>query len=114
MIYHQARLGDTWHDIVELTLEEMPPIDRIVANWYTSTHPQSHFKNRLLVARATQDGRLGLLNRDLSVRGADGVADKHAIESAEQLHQILDGRFGIRLAMADASRVWQLLETWPT
>ena len=63
LVYHQARLGDEWHDVCELTLEEMPLIDRIVANWYTSTHPGSHFKNRLLVARALPDGvaeRFGL------------------------------------------------------
>src|SRR5262249_41849844 len=36
--YHQARLGDEWQDIYDFTLEEMPAIDREVANWYTSTH----------------------------------------------------------------------------
>ncbi|MBA3541003.1 MAG: arylamine N-acetyltransferase, partial [Deltaproteobacteria bacterium] len=38
-IYHQVQFGEEWHDVCEFTLEEMPPIDRVVANWYTSTHP---------------------------------------------------------------------------
>jgi N-hydroxyarylamine O-acetyltransferase len=97
MIYHQARLGDDWHDIAEITLEEMPLIDRIVANWYTSTHPQSHFKHRLLVARATPTGRVTLLNDTLSIRGADGVAEKYRVESHEHLLRILDEHFGITL-----------------
>ncbi len=96
-IYHQARLGDTWHDVAELTLEEMPLIDRIVANWYTSTHPQSHFKSRLVVARATPTGRIGLLNDELSIRGADGIAAKQRIESPGHLLEVLDEHFGIAL-----------------
>jgi N-hydroxyarylamine O-acetyltransferase len=97
MIYHQARLGHDWHDIAEITLEEMPVIDRIVANWYTSTHPQSHFKHRLLVARATPTGRVTLLDDTLSIRGADGVAEKHRVESHDHLVRILDDHFGITL-----------------
>jgi N-hydroxyarylamine O-acetyltransferase len=100
-IYHQAKLGDEWHDVCELTLEEMPLIDRIVANWYTSAHPQSHFRNRLLVARATPDGRVTLLNDTLSIRGADGHAEKQRVESREHLLQLLDAHFGLALP-ADA------------
>jgi N-hydroxyarylamine O-acetyltransferase len=93
IIYHQVRLGESWHDVAELTLEEMPVIDRIVANWYTSTHPQSHFKQRLTVARATGDGRIAILNDELAIRGRD-VA-KTRIDSADQLRAILIEHFGI-------------------
>ncbi len=99
-IYHQVRLGDAWHDVAELTLEEMPVIDRVVANWYTSTHPQSHFKNRLTVARATPTGRVAILNDELSIRHADGRADKHRIESPAHLLGILDEHFGITVPTA--------------
>jgi N-hydroxyarylamine O-acetyltransferase len=44
--FHQIRFGDDWHDVYEFTGEEMPEIDRVVGNWYTSTHPQSGFKSR--------------------------------------------------------------------
>ena len=97
LIYHQALLGGTWHDVAELTLEEMPPIDRIVANWYTSAHPSSHFRSRLLVARATETGRIGLLNDELSIRGADGVATKQKVRSTSHLLELLAEHFGIEL-----------------
>ena len=98
LIYHQVRFGDEWHDVSELTLEEMPPIDRVVGNWYTSTHPQSHFRNRLLVARAAPDGgRIGLLNRELSIRDRSGHAEKRAIETQDELLDVLDEHFGISL-----------------
>src|SRR6478609_4781709 len=43
-LYHQLRFGADWQDVCEFTLEEMPPIDREVGNWFTSAHPDSHFK----------------------------------------------------------------------
>jgi N-hydroxyarylamine O-acetyltransferase len=96
-IYHQVLLGEEWHDVSEFTLEEMPPIDREVANWYTSAHPGSHFKNRLLVARGLPDGgRVGLLNRELTVRGRDGRAERRVIASPDELLEMLEQHFGLR------------------
>ncbi len=96
LIYHQVLFGDEWNDVCEFTLEEMPVIDRIVANWYTSAHPASHFKNRLLVARALPDGaRLGLLNRELTVRQRDGHAERHVVQTPDELLVVLAERFGV-------------------
>jgi N-hydroxyarylamine O-acetyltransferase len=96
MIYHQVRLGDDWQDLYELTLEEMPAIDRIVSNWYTSTHPDSHFKHRLTVARALAGGRrLTILNRELTRRERDGSAERRVIESPDELLAILAEQFGL-------------------
>ena len=96
LIYHQVQFGDEWHDVCEFTLEEMPPIDRVVANWYTSTHPSSHFKNRLVVARALPDGgRVGILNREFSVRGRDGHSERRALETPEELLAVLAEHFGL-------------------
>jgi len=54
----------------------MPPIDRELANWFTSTHPQSHFRSRLVAARAAPDGvRLAVLNNEFTTRCADSRAD---------------------------------------
>lgn len=98
VIYHQARLGEEWHDVLELTLEQMPPIDREVANWYTSTHPQSHFRDRLMVARAGAHGmRHTLLNHELTHRRPDGTADRHHVATPEELLRVLDEVFELRL-----------------
>lgn len=96
VIFHQARLGDDWHDIYELTLEEMPPIDREVGNWYTSAHPRSHFKQRLMAACALPEGRrVSLLNRELTVRDRDGRADHRLIGSPDELLEVLEAQFGL-------------------
>jgi N-hydroxyarylamine O-acetyltransferase len=96
--FHQVRFGDEWHDLCEFTLEEMPMIDRELANWYTSAHPQSHFKNRLMVARATATGRLAVLNHEFTVRGPDGRADTRNLDSPEALLGVLAEHFGLRFA----------------
>jgi N-hydroxyarylamine O-acetyltransferase len=94
--FHQARLGDEWVDVCEFTLEEMPPIDREVGNWYTSAHPQSHFKSRLTVARALPDGgRASILNRTLTIRKRGGEGTHREIASPRELLVILAEHFGL-------------------
>ncbi len=101
-LFHQVRLGgqgaEQWQDVCEFTLEQMPPVDREVANWFTSAHPLSHFRNRLVVARAAEHGvRHSLLNHDLTFRRADGSAEHHRIETPEELLVVLDEVFELRL-----------------
>ena len=94
--FHQARLGDEWHDVLEFTGEEMPEIDRELANWFTSAHPQSHFRNRLVAARALPDGgRLTLLNRELSTRNRTGEASTRMLRTPEELLDVLAVDFGL-------------------
>jgi len=96
-MFHQVQLAGAWHDVCEFTLEEMPPIDREVANWYTSAHPGSHFKSRLVVARALPEGgRAGILNRDFSLRDRSGEAVHRTLTSPDELLDVLDGYFDLR------------------
>lgn len=94
--FHQARLGDVWSDVCELTLEEMPPIDRELANWYTSAHPASSFRSRLIVARsAPAGGRVTLADRELTLRAADGRGVGRVVASPEALLDVLRAQFGL-------------------
>jgi len=110
--FHQVKLGDEWHDAYEFTLEEMPPIDREVANWYTSTHPASPFRLRLSVARALPEGqRLTLLNRELRVRRRDGTAEVRVLDTPDELLAVLAERFG--LVFAPGTRFPCAALDWP-
>jgi len=94
--FHQARLGAEWHDVLEFTGEEMPPIDRELANWFTSTHPQSHFKSRLVAARALPDGgRLTLLNRNVTTRRRNGEVETRVLATPADLLDVLAADFGL-------------------
>jgi N-hydroxyarylamine O-acetyltransferase len=111
--FHQARFGDTWTDVYEFTGEEMPPIDRLVANWFTSAHPESHFRNRLIVARAAPDGRrITLLNRELKLRDRHGVATTQVIDSADALRDALAQHFGLHFP--EGTRFGEGPAPWPT
>ncbi|MBM9589760.1 arylamine N-acetyltransferase [Leptospira sp. 201903075] len=94
--FHQVLFPSGWVDVCEFTLEEMPEIDRELANWFTSAHPKSHFKDRLIVAQAGKDGqRHTLVNRELSERDKNGVAHKLIIKSPEELLVTLKEKFNL-------------------
>ncbi|TGL41015.1 arylamine N-acetyltransferase family protein [Leptospira perdikensis] len=94
--FHQVLFPSGWIDVCEFTLEEMPEIDRELANWFTSTHPKSHFRDRLIVAQAGSDGkRYTLVNRELSERDKNGIAYKTKIDTPEELLQILKKNFNL-------------------
>lgn len=106
LYFHQAQLGGNWEDIYQLTLEEMPLIDRQVANWYTSTHPDSRFRNILMVAKAAPDGvRLTMLNDEFSIRDAQGYATKYPIGSKKEMLDILAEHFDMHLPIDSAIKV---------
>jgi len=96
-IFHQASFAGAWHDVYEFTLEPMHPIDRVLGNWFTSTHPQSHFRGALMVARATPEGRLTLLDRTLTWRALGQDAQSQTLDSHAALFTALSERFGLRL-----------------
>jgi N-hydroxyarylamine O-acetyltransferase len=73
----------------------MHDIDRELANWYTSAHPSSQFKSRLMAARATPTGRATLLNRRFTRRAKDGSARDHDIKTPAELLDILAREFGL-------------------
>ncbi len=93
---HQARLADSWTDVYEFTGEEMPPIDREVANWYTSAHPRSHFRDQVMAARALPDGgRVTLRGAELKRRARDGRAETRVLRSPDELLEALATEFGL-------------------
>ncbi len=94
--FHQVRHGEVWNDVYEFTGEEMPLVDRTVASWFTSAHPHSHFRDRLMAARALDDGRrLTLLNRELTMRARDGSTETRSIDTPEELLKVLAESFGL-------------------
>lgn len=82
--FHQAWVNNQWLDIYEFHGEEMPASDQKVANWYTSTYPESSFSKQIMAARALPDGgRLSFLDGKLRHRYPDGhVTTQHISPSA--------------------------------
>ncbi|MBV9740172.1 MAG: arylamine N-acetyltransferase [Hyphomicrobiales bacterium] len=91
----QARLASEWRDVYRFTLEPQFSIDIEMANWFTSTHPNSRFRNALMVQRLTPNGRVSLLNRRLARRFVDGRVEEGMLTDARELEETLGAEFGI-------------------
>jgi len=95
-LFHQVKVNGEWTDVCEFTGEEMPLIDRELANWWTSTNPGSKFRQRLTAARAGLDGtRRSILNREFTVRRGAQILTQHEISSADELLELLAEHFGL-------------------
>ena len=110
--FHQAKLGEAWADVYEFTLEEMPAVDRELANWWVSTHATSHFRHNVLVALARPDGtRYGLFNREFTHRRGAEVLERFEVADADHLLAVLAERFGLQLP--PGTRFGADGRTWP-
>lgn len=94
--FHQIQLGAEWSDVYEFTGEAMPEIDRELANWWTSTHPASKFRQNLMVARAGPDGtRCALLNREFTHRRGAAILEQRQLATPAELLAVLGERFDL-------------------
>lgn len=90
----QALLGDQWEPLYQLDTEPPQPADLEMANWYTSTHPSSHFRHGLIAARATPGARFTLRGSRMRVRSADGELQELLL-SASGIETALEEHFDI-------------------
>lgn len=96
--FHQVLIGDEWKSVYEFTGEQMLGIDREVGNWWTSASPASTFRDKIMVAMAAPDGsRHSLATRKYSHRKNGEPIESIEIESSQQLLELLDQRFGLRI-----------------
>jgi hypothetical protein len=54
-------------------------IDYEVANRYVSTHPESHFRKNLMLARTAPGRRYALTNRSLSIHHTNGRSEQREL-----------------------------------
>lgn len=93
----QAAAGDGWEDLYRFTREPQFPIDQETANWFTSTHPNSLFRNNLLMERLTPRVRTSLFNRRLTQRYPDGRIDESQLPDAAALGRVLTEAFELEV-----------------
>lgn len=93
----QAQVRGEWQPLYEFTTRTRPGIDLRVGSWYVSTHPSSPFVRSLTVARITDDARMNLAGRNLTIHRAD-ASEKIRLEDAAAVVDALRDRFGINVA----------------
>lgn len=96
-LFHQVKLGAEWTDVYEFTGEEMPPIDRELANWWTSTNPGSKFRQHLAAARAGPAGtRFAIRDREFTHRCGAEILTHRELATPDELLAVLAENFGLR------------------
>lgn len=88
----QALVEDRWRPVYSIGAEPWLENHYEMANWYTSTHPKSHFRQRLIVTRTTPEARFILAEGRLTVRRPDGTAEKRFL-NADEIMEALDRVF---------------------
>ncbi|MFC3284563.1 arylamine N-acetyltransferase family protein [Litchfieldella rifensis] len=95
----QARLGEEWQSLYELSPELQLEVDYELPNWFTATHPTSHFRHNLSVARTTPEARYALADRRLTIRTPEGEAERRML-SADEIERSLSETFGLAVEPA--------------
>jgi N-hydroxyarylamine O-acetyltransferase len=93
----QVKTQHGWEAVYQLSLHEQTTADWEMANWYTSTSPQSRFLSALMAARPVGERRYGLLDNVLSIHLSDGTTQRRVLETPHELESVLRDEFGISL-----------------
>jgi N-hydroxyarylamine O-acetyltransferase len=92
----EASWGGEWKPLYRFTLEPQYPADYEVSSWYLCHHPGSLFRQVLMTARATADGRYALRNNALAIHRNNGT-EKRVLADAVALRSSLENDFALQL-----------------
>ena len=94
MLVLQILRQEGWMDLYAFIPQGREPIDFEVANWFTSTYPESRFVQTLTVQKPTPEARFILRNKMFVIdRGSQ--PETMEIKTREELIHILDHNFGL-------------------
>ena len=89
-------IGGEWKPFYRFTLEPQFPSDYEVSNFYLCHHPSSFFRQMLVGARVTPDGRYALRNNALAIH-RKGETEKRTLADASVLRSSLEIDFTLKL-----------------
>jgi N-hydroxyarylamine O-acetyltransferase len=105
----RVQAGGKTIDAWATTLDHQNPVDFEVGNHFTSTHPKSPFMNMILMRALTADGRVTVMNRDVTIwRG--GVAQPATLADRAALRALLAEHFGFDLPEVEQMTVPAIAE----
>ncbi|SRR5690625_2954823 len=105
--FHQSWKHGQWQDIYEFMNKPMYLADQRMANWYTSTHPDSHFTQRLSMALALpNDGRVTVNGLSLRLLRSGQKEERFRI-GREALGPVLAQHFGVHLNEEECAHLWR-------
>lgn len=92
----EVSLGGEWKPLYRFTMEPQFPADYEVSNWYLCHHPSSFFRQMLIGARVTADGRYALRNNALAIH-RNNITEKRTLADPAALRSSLENDFALKL-----------------
>jgi N-hydroxyarylamine O-acetyltransferase len=102
VLYH--RRGDKTTECWVTTLDRDNLVDFEMGNYFTSTNPLSPFRNRVMLRALTSDGRVGVMNRDVTIWRGDCV-EMRVLADRAALRRLVAEHFGFDLPQIETMRV---------
>lgn len=99
----EARLCGRWSALYRFDLQPQEPVDFEVLSHYVSTHPTSHFRTTLMVAKRTPDGRYALNNNRLQVFLGETPSEQRVFADSQELRAGLERFFSIDVPRGPAA-----------
>ncbi|MGW4686190.1 arylamine N-acetyltransferase family protein [Streptomyces sp. NPDC004244] len=96
--------GDTWRDLYAFSPQRYHPVDYVLLNHYSSTHPRSAFVGQVIVQKPGNAVRTALVGRELTRLHPDGSSERRSV-SPDELPAVLDREFGLRLGERDVEEL---------
>lgn len=93
----QAYIGQKWKSLYRFDFQEQQLADYEVSNWYVSTHPNSLFVTKLIVARPDVDCRYALHNNEFTTYHLDGQKQSRVLNTVTDLRTVLEDIFYLTL-----------------
>lgn len=103
----RAKVAGEWRPMYLFDLQRQEHIDYTVGNWYVSTHPDSPFAQRLMVARTGDGWRKTLNNGSFAIHHMGADSERREVADIDELMKLLGREFDLQVP--DSPRVRQAL-----
>jgi N-hydroxyarylamine O-acetyltransferase len=95
----QARLKHGWEHIYRVIPYPRYDGEYEITNWYTATHPDTPYQGNIIAARPGPNRtRVTMYNARVTVRDADGRAEKRWLKNESEYCDVLRREFGLNLS----------------
>ncbi|MEX5666975.1 arylamine N-acetyltransferase [Pseudomonas neuropathica] len=92
-----ANVAGEWRSMYLFDLQRQEDIDYTIGNWYVSTHPESPFSQRLMVARTGEGWRKTLNNGSFAVHRMGANSERREVTQVDELIELLAREFALHL-----------------
>ncbi|MCP1475471.1 N-hydroxyarylamine O-acetyltransferase [Pseudomonas sp. EB276 TE3739] len=93
----RAKVAGEWRPMYLFDLQRQEDIDYTVGNWYVSTHPESPFAQRLMVARTGDGWRKTLNNGSFAIHPMGAESQRREVADVDELMGLLRHEFDLQV-----------------